>query len=278
MVMTEPVPAPGHDPGALPEPSGAFDWRQAPWGWVLECAALAPYARHVFTTCDLAPGIGSDPDDAWKQVAAHLALPVDSLWAMNQVHGCRTLVVSEERSTWHMRPAADAAVSGRSDVGLVVKTADCVPILLADRNGRGIAAIHAGWRGMAQCIIAGAVERMERELGVAAPEIVAAVGPSIGACCYEIGPEVRASFETPSGFAAGDSITEWFTPGQKDRLHFDLWRATADQLSIAGLPRESIHMARLCTACHRHCFFSYRRDGRRAGRMLAAIRKQSIAE
>jgi YfiH family protein len=261
-----------YGPGALPEPIGAFVWRQAAWGYVLECVALRPLARHAFTARDLSPGSGVAQDQAWAALAAHLGVAASSLNRLNQVHGCRTVAIdtSEVETKSTDLASADALVSNRPDVALAVKAADCVPILLADRRFRGVAAVHAGWRGTAQAIVTHAVERLRERYQVEPASIVAAIGPSIGACCYEVGPEVRAGFETMG--VGGAALERWFTPGAGDRLQLDLWRANQDQLQDAGVPADSIHVAGLCTACHVSRFFSYRREGTRAGRMIAAIR------
>jgi polyphenol oxidase len=275
IVMTLPgVSEPESRPGALPEPTGAFVWRQAPWGYVLECVALAPFARHAFTARDLSPGSGVAEDQAWAALASHLGVASSSLSRLNQVHGCRTVAIDTDAARTRSTGLADAdaLASNRPDVALAVKAADCVPILLADRRGRGVAAVHAGWRGTAQAIVARAVETLRERYQIEPASIVAAIGPSIGACCYEVGPDVRAGFETMG--IDGASLERWFTPGAGDRLQLDLWRANREQLEDGGVPAESIHIARLCTACHVSCFFSYRREGTRAGRMIAAIRMQ----
>jgi YfiH family protein len=272
IVMTLPDISQGQRPGSLPEPTGAFVWRQAAWGSVLECVPLAPFARHAFTARDLSPGSGVAQDQAWAALAAHLGVAASSLSRLNQVHGCRTVAIDLDPAQTESTDlaSADALVSNRTDVALAVKTADCVPILLADRRGRGVAAVHAGWRGTAQAIVAHAVETLRQRYGAEPASIVAAIGPSIGACCYEVGPDVRAGFETMG--AGGAMLERWFAPGAGDRLQLDLWRANRDQLEGAGVPADSIHVAELCTACHVSRFFSYRREGTRAGRMIAAIR------
>jgi YfiH family protein len=208
-------------------------------------------------------------------VASYLELPGDALVGLKQVHGCRTLRVQGSGDRAVAREPADAAIADADDVGLVIKTADCVPILLADRLGRGVGAVHAGWRGTALWLAGSTAEALAGACGGCAEELVAAIGPSIGACCYEVGPEVRETFEAqaPSP-AAGSAIARWLTAGAGDRLRLDLWEANRDQLIAAGVPASSIHVARLCTACHLDRFFSYRREGTRAGRLLAAIRRR----
>lgn len=242
---------------------------------MLECTALTPLAVHAFTARDLAPGVGLDQDQAWAALASYLGVPPSSLARLKQVHGCRTVAIDTDAAS--ATPAelasADALVSNQVDVALAVKAADCVPILLADRRGRGIAAVHAGWRGTAQGILGHTIGALGVRYRIESADIVAAIGPSIGACCYEVGPEVRAGFASAGVGAA--ALDRWLTPGQGDRLQLDLWQANRDQLEAAGVPSASIHTAALCTACHVRWFFSYRREGARAGRMIAALRMRA---
>jgi YfiH family protein len=258
-----------------PEPTGAFVWTQAPWGRVLTCTALAPLAAHFFTSRDLAPGSGADPDAAWTAAAFHLGLPPGALHRLDQVHGCRTVLVDSDTRPADGNPKADALMTDRADVALAVKAADCVPILVADRHRRVVGAVHAGWRGTAQRIGPALVRSLQQQFGVEPGSLVAAIGPSIGACCYEVGPEVRAGFTEASAPASSADAERWFTPGAGDRLQLDLWRANREQLEDAGVSAGDVHVAGLCTACAVDTFFSYRREEPRAGRMLAVIRKEA---
>jgi len=108
------------------------------------------------------------------------------------------------------------------------------------------------------------VDALSRAFGSVPADLVAAVGPSIGPCCYEVGAEVRERFGAHAG--------AWFTAGPRGRPHLDLWRATSDQLLAAGLPPEHVHLSRLCTATWPAVFYSYRREGSGTGRMAGVIR------
>ena len=185
----------------------------------------------------------------------------------------------------------DAMIAQQADIVLGVQTADCVPILLVDTRLRAIAAVHAGWRGTLARIAAKAVGRMRLEFGTNPADIIAALGPSIGRCCYEVGSEVAQAF---SGQFAGAadwfdgpferlSVAEspdflpWLTmmpPGHApppERVQLDLRAANCWQLVDAGVRRRNIAGSTLCTACRTDLFFSYRREGPQTGRMLAAI-------
>lgn len=147
-----------------------------------------------------------------------------------------------------------------------IRTADCVPVLLVEKSGRAAAAVHAGWRGTAAGIAARAVETLV-DHGVGAGDLIAALGPAIGGCCYEVGPDVAERVAGACGCAAG----EISRAGAGDRRLLDLRRANRLQLQRAGLAPDSIQAYPGCTACQDRRFWSWRRDGRAAGRLLAAI-------
>ena len=183
-MTTQVTPAASHPP----DPAAPFAWERAPWGWVLTCAPLARLGRHGFTARDLDPGRGAGPDGAWASIAAWLDVPVASLWRLDQVHGCWALRVDASAlPAGEALPSADAAITTRTDVAVAVKAADCVPILLAHPDG-AVAAVHAGWRGTAQGIAGRTVTDLAAAAGGSTRDILAAIGPSIGPCCYEVGP------------------------------------------------------------------------------------------
>jgi len=154
----------------------------------------------------------------------------------------------------------DALVTDRPGVLIGVRTADCVPILIADPEHHAVAAVHAGWRGTVEDIAAKAVSRLTNEYGCNPQDLHAALGPSIGPCCYEVGPEVAARFRT------------WLSdlPDGK-RAYLDLSEVTQRQLTQAGLNPANIYAGSPCTNCGPAELHSYRRDGPKAGRMIAAI-------
>jgi YfiH family protein len=184
---------------------------------------------------------------------------------MRQVHGSR---VVRARDAGPGEVEADGAVWLPGDpAGLAasVRHADCVPILLADRKGAAVAAVHAGWRGTAAGI-AGRAVRMLEDLGVPASGLEAALGPAILSCCYRVGPEAWAQVAEASGEGGGLGRT-----GQDGELYLDLHQANRRQLGRAGLSPERIHLAPWCTRCRADLFFSHRREGPAAGRMMASI-------
>lgn len=185
----------------------------------------------------------------------------------------------------------DAAITHVPGLLLSVQTADCVPILLADPKRRVVAAVHAGWRGTLQRIAAKTVGRMQMIFGTLPTDVIAVLGPGIGRCCYEVGPEVvkeyasqfslaREWFDGPfDGIAAENdpSPLPWLSmapPGHElpgPSIHFDLLAANRAILLEAGVRPEHISSSGLCTACHTDLLFSYRREGGHTGRMMAVI-------
>jgi YfiH family protein len=202
--------------------------------------------------------------DGWDQLSASLGVEASALVRLRQVHCAGVFVANGVETSFAEWPEADIAVSDSPLVALSVRAADCVPILLADRRSRAVAAIHAGWQGTAAGAAIVAVEALTSRFGTMPADVVAAIGPSIGPCCYEVGPELARRFSSHPDAPA------WFSPHPRPRL--DLWRATRDQLVRADVPQAQIHVCGLCTFDYPRLFHSYRRDGKNAGRLVAAIR------
>jgi YfiH family protein len=183
---------------------------------------------------------------------------VPGLTLVTQVHGTRLV------SAPLTRPAeeADALYTTEPGVAVGVRTADCVPILLADSRGRAVAAIHAGWRGSAARIAERTLTGLRSALGVEPTAWIAVVGPHIGPCCYEVDEPVRAAVAEPEVFAASDR------PGHYD---LDLFELNRRQLLRGGVVAERIHRVGACTSCQPELYQSYRRDGT-GGRMLHYVR------
>ena len=209
-----------------------------------------------------------DDQAEWDALAGLAGVPRASLRLLNQVHG-RDLVVADP-AAGETRPTADGIVTGDPTLALVVRVADCAPLLIADVRRGAVAAVHAGWRSTMQSIAPAAVARMEREFGSRPDELVVALGPSLGRCCGEMGEEVVGAFR-----AAGHtdrSLERWFVREPGRRPYFDLWLANRDQLESAGVASDAIHVAGLCTRTYPEVFHSYRARGGAAGRMAGVIR------
>jgi len=259
-----------------PQPAGQFEWIETAAGVALVCRALEPFAAHVFSTRQWTLGSPTLTDDrrraAWRELAEVMGRDAHHLARLQQVHGSAVVVRrGGEAFNGDLLPQADIVVSTDSDAVVAIQTADCTPILLVDRQSGAVAAAHAGWRGLAARVPSVAVRALLEHSGSRPQDLVAAVGPAISAARYEVGDEVRARFEQ-AGFS-GDLLRRWF-PTQTRVQHwlFDGWESSRGQLEEAGVPAQQIHIAALCTASHPDVFCSYRRDGKLAGRMAAAIR------
>jgi YfiH family protein len=181
----------------------------------------------------------------------------------------------------------DASITNTPGLLLAAQTADCVPILVADPKKRAVAAIHAGWRGTLARIVQKAVGRLQAELGSKPADLLAAIGPSIGPCCYEVGVELVTKFTAQ--FADGHEYfdeprtgdepnpIQWLNmrpPGHQPppkNVHLDLRKANASQLRAAGLRPANIYVTDLCTACNTDLLFSYRKEGPISGRLMSVV-------
>jgi len=214
---------------------------------------------------DFSLGPANSPNPMIQMNRAHflaaLGAPGWPIIKLRQVHSGTVLDI-DDTSAAGDPVEGDAAVTAIPGIMLGVLTADCVPILIADAEGRAVAAVHAGWRGTAAHIAETAVRRLIEKFRLDPAKLIAAIGPHIGACCYEIGEEV--AIEIPERGAILRR-SEWSKP------HLDLGAANRGQLLRAGIPEEQIEASSLCTKCREDLFHSYRRDGKRMGHMLSVI-------
>jgi polyphenol oxidase len=252
---------------AEPKPTGGFRWTQTPWGHGLICDALEAIAPHVFTVGDIEL---RDDEREWSAVADFMQVPRDRIRVISQVHGRDIAVLRKKASEPWTPPRADGIVSDDESVAIAVRVADCAPILIADPAHRAVAAVHAGWRGTVQGIAGEGVAALQREFQCRPEDLIAAVGPCLGPCCGEMGPEVVEMFRA-AGHDEG-RITRWFQTGESGRPYFDLWRANREQLEAAGLRPGRIYDAGLCSRSYPDVFHSYRAKGPAAGRMLGIVR------
>ena len=214
---------------------------------------------------DPALNLGFTPADDRQSVLHNRALllsalaPKATLATLQQVHG--TTVVALESPTEPV--AADGMVTARPGLALGIQVADCVPLLLFDPRQRVVAALHAGWRGTVARIAATGVRAMSAEFGSRPEDLLAAIGPSIGPCCYQVGEELIDRVGP-----ASELLHQ-----HPDGVHFDLWEASRQQLAEAGV--RSISVLGLCTACsragERRRFFSHRADAGHTGRAMGVV-------
>lgn len=212
------------------------------------------------------------------------------LVTLRQIHSSlvRRVTASDaaERPIWK----GDGLMTCEPGLMLAIQTADCIPVLIVDRKRRAVAAFHAGWRGTLKRIVENGVGRMRLEFGSEPEDMVAAIGPGIGQCCYAVGEEVRSEFLSQFSYAEelfrdvydSDPVREKYpllfltarAPGHSNigpSLHLDLVEANRRQLLDAGMAPDSVFALNQCTSCHHDRFFSHRADHGFAGRMLAVV-------
>jgi YfiH family protein len=162
---------------------------------------------------------------------------------------------------------ADGVVTNRKNIPLITTFADCIPILIADPVSKAVGVVHAGWRGTFARIASKAVEKMQKDFGSKPENILAAIGPGIGRCCFEVDQFVNDSFI--SEFFYWKDLTLQISNNNKWKI--DLHKLNERILIQSGLPNKNIVTANLCTSCRKDLFFSYRRDGQKSGRLAAII-------
>ena len=243
--------------------TAGFAWHDSEAGRVLTHAPLGDVAPHLFSSRDL-DFRGDRIERDFARAGAALGCPGHDVLRVRQVHGCHVAIVAPGASFDSVD--ADAIVTTDPARAISVRVADCVPILIADRGRRVAGAVHAGWRGTAAGIARAAVETMVR-LGARPADLVAAVGPSIGPCCYQVDSPVRDAL-----LAQDPGARVAMTEDGPGHWRLNMWEANIRQLVAAGVPREAIGVARHCTADHLETCYSYRAEGPGTGRLIAAIR------
>ena len=181
----------------------------------------------------------------------------NELASVKQVHGARVLLVEDAG----LAGEADGMITATQGLALGIKTADCLPVLMADLDHRVVAAIHAGWRGTAQGIMGTAVRMMGEKFETKPNSLVVAMGPAIGKCCFEVGPEVAREF---ADYDAGLGLVT-------GKCHLDLQKINQRQLELLGVTPDNIFRSNYCTVCGGDRFWSYRKDKEFAGRMWAVV-------
>lgn len=241
--------------------------------WITPDWPAAPHVRAVSTTRHGGIGEGSYASlnlsdyvgDAIDTVAHNrarlmqtLRMPSPPRW-LRQVHGTRVLRVDASPQN-ETPPEADASVTQAGGVVCVVQTADCLPVLLCDRGGTTVAAVHAGWRGLAQGVIDAALAQLQ----VPNDQVLAWLGPAIGPAAFEVGDDVRDVF-----LAADENTAVAFHQRAAGKWQADLYQLARLRLQRLGVA--NVYGGGWCTVTERERFFSYRRDGAKTGRMATLI-------
>jgi len=221
-----------------------------------------------FASLNLSPGVGDRPEHVSENLgraARTLGLASERVYVAAQVHDRGVILLhGDEAASVVAETPADAIVSSAPGLGCGVRTADCVPILLADPETGRVAAVHAGWRGVVRGVIASTTERM-RGLGSRSTTLLAAIGPHIGPDAFEVDADVAAEL------ARASSASGVVSQRAGSKPHVNLALIVRAQLVQAGLLEARIEDVPGCTYRDAASFFSYRRDGQKSGRMLAVI-------
>lgn len=247
---------------------------------LLRSTLIPPAFRHGFTT--RAGGVSAAPFDSlnlggkWGDVPERVAenrrrvsrAAGATLYVATQVHGDAIARVREGDTPGDVAAVrADGVCSDRPDVAVAVFVADCIPAVIADPRTGAFAAVHAGWRGTVAGVLPAAVRALAQHFGARPADLRVALGPAIGACCFEVGPEVVEAFEAgvPGARAAGVIVEGAAKP------RVDLKRANRLLLERAGVAPDAIDAGGECTSSDRARFYSYRRDKGQTGQHLGFI-------
>jgi YfiH family protein len=296
--LFHPAPAPQTAPNGVQWLSVPA-WQKMPWLWHgfstrnggvsrAYCPDDAPGELNLgFTASDSREAVERNRRLLAEAVTGDAATPLVTL---RQIHS-GMLVRATPGDAARERPMkADGLMTDEPGLLLGIQTADCIPVLVADRKRHAVAAFHAGWRGTVKRIVETGIGRMRLEFGSRPEDLVAAIGPGIGACCYAVGEEMLSAFESQFAYArelfhevySTDAVRMKYpmlfltqrAPGHSPigpSLHLDLVEANRRQLLAAGLKPGSIKVVGGCTSCQRELFFSHRASQGHAGRMLAVI-------
>jgi YfiH family protein len=221
---------------------------------------LGGVSHEPFATLNIGHTVGDDEEAVAENLSRmyrYLGLGADCIVTPHQVHGSRVGFVTRDQAG-DVIPNTDGLATTTPQVGLLLRFADCQPILLYDPPNQALALVHAGWRGVAQAIARRAVEGMQEAFGTRPQELIAGLGPAIGPCCYSVGQDVAS--------AMGYVLPDWEKALRLEAgtWFFDLPEANGQQLKAAGV--QNIEQAHICTACHVDEFFSHRAEGGRTGR------------
>jgi len=204
----------------------------------------------------------------WKILATAFNIEVEQFFVVNQVHGDRILILDHtvRDCTSHQSLQYDAIITDLPGVAIGIKTADCVPIFFVDKVKHIIGVAHAGWKGTALSISAKVVDTFLEKFSSNVDDIIAAIGPAIGPCCYQVDELVYHAMEPHK------NREYLFCPcSQKGRWFLDLPLANKLQIAGKGIKQTNIYSTHYCTSCHTGIFYSHRGEGKKTGRQLNFI-------
>lgn len=275
------------------------EWKKIPWLWHGFSTRQGGKSRaYCAEGTDGELNLGFTAEDSRETVLQNRQLLVEAisgtrdipLFVVRQFHS-NLIHIARRAEEPRARPfRADGLITGQPGFLLAIQTADCIPVLVADQKLRVVAAFHAGWRGTVKRIVELGVGKMRLEFRSKPEDLIAAIGPGIGVCCYAVGEEVLSEFVSQFTYARdlfcevfdSDSVRTKYpmlfltqrAPGHSPigpQLHLDLIEANRRQLLSAGLSLNKIHVVRGCTNCRSDLFYSHRAGQGRAGRMMSVI-------
>lgn len=230
------------------------------------CTRLGGVSEGPFSSLNTGYRAGDRDEDVRRNlrlITETFSIPANGLALGWQVHGDRIVLLDDDGPLPRPLPECDALITDRPGVAIGIKTADCAPLLFADPVRRVIGVAHAGWRGTALGIAAKMMDLLENRFSCRIEDIHIAIGPAIGACCYQVDAPVHAAFASQPG------LERFFTPCREEgRWMLDLAAANRIVLMERGAPAGNIHSAGNCTACRRDIFFSHRASGGCTGRQI----------
>jgi polyphenol oxidase len=252
------------------------------------------YGNHAlnlgFTKEDSKSVVGRNREVFMKEIGVGRKGTGSSPWPLITLRQIHSDIIHAVDSLPEAQLAGDGLITETPDLLLGIQTADCLPIILADPKQRAVGVFHAGWRGTVRRIIEKGVGEMHRHFGSRPRDLKAAIGPGIHGCCYQVGVEVRETFESQFSYAAKlfheieerDPVRDKYPmlfltarpPGHSvlpKKLFLDLVEANKQQLLAAGVPAKNIEASPLCTNCRPDLLFSYRAEKGKTGRMMSVV-------
>ena len=230
-------------------------------------------SQSPFDSCNLGRGVGDDPEhvaENRRRFAAAVGYEPEALFEVEQVHGSEVHAVQPSDDPARLRQVRGDGLVAERGVSVGVRTADCVPLLVADPETRCVSALHAGWRGAAAGVVPSGLALLMQRSKAPAERLVAGIFPHIRACCFEVSEDVAEVLASawPQAVIGRDALSQ---RGPLGKPHVDLVALLRAQLTAAGLLAARIELVDGCTRCSAERFFSYRREGQASGRHLSAI-------
>lgn len=229
-------------------------------------------SRAPYDSLNVGSTVGDDRDSVLENktiMSGIIGVDPASVRTTWQVHGAAVYQASSRKIQNGELPKADAIITNEYDLPLEMRFADCVPLLFYDRVNRAIGLAHAGWRGTVAGVGPATVKAMKKAFGTRPSDLFVGIGPSIGPCCYEIGPEVVTQVHEAFRSQRDVLVPNGNGNNGSSHMHFDLWKANRLSLEASGV--EHIESANLCTACNNSEFFSHRAEAGRTGRFGVMI-------